>query len=162
MVGVTREENDLHGWYSHHWTGWVKAMVQNRGGDYVKKRKRGETGYMHRNIEAAFSGNVLNQCGIYEWKARGTLDNQGDYVVYVGSTCRGRGSLGQRIKEYCWDGSHKSHLINRALDQGYELWVRVRVLANKVDSEEMENKLLNKYDYAWNTRLNGDIRDIPP
>ena len=162
MVRVKREENDLRGWYSHHWTGWVKAMVQNSGGDYVRARNRGEIGYMHRNIEGAFSDNVLNKCGIYEWKAKGTLDHQGDYVVYVGSTCRGRGSLGQRIKEYCRDGSHKSHFINRALFQGYEFWVRVKVSADKDDSGEMENKLLDKYDYAWNKRLNGDIRDIPP
>lgn len=95
MVKAKREKINLQGWYSQHWTGWVKAIVPNRGGDYV--RERNEFGFMHANIEVAFSDNVLNNCGIYEWKAKGTLDHQDDYVVYVGSTCRGRGSLRQRI-----------------------------------------------------------------
>ena len=162
MDRVERETNVLRGWYSHNWTGWVKAIVPNRGGDYVRERNGGHIGFMHANIEVAFSDNVLNKCGIYEWKAKGTLDHQDDYVVYVGSTCRKRGSLGQRIKEYCRDGSHKHHFINTALRQEYELWVRVRVSIDKDDSGKMENKFLDKYDYAWNTRLNGDIRDIPP
>lgn len=161
MVKAKREEIKLRGWYSQHWTGWVKAMVPNSGGDYV--RERTGDGYMHTNIERAFINNVLNECGIYEWKAVGTLDHQGDYVVYVGSTCRKRGSLKRRIKEYCRDGSHKSHFINRALSQGYELWVRVRVSTDKDVSGKMENQFLNNYNYAWNTRLNGQTRNnIPP
>ena len=162
MVKAKREKINLQGWYSQHWTGWVKAMVPNSGGDYVRERKGDHIGYMHRKIEGAFSDNVLNECGIYEWKAKGTSDRHGDYVVYVGSTCRGRGSLGQRIKEYCRDGSHKRNFINRALSQGYELWVRVRVSTDKDVSGKMENQFLNNYDYAWNTRLNGQTRNIPP
>ena len=82
-------------------------------------------------------------------------------VVYVGSTCRTkRGALRSRILEYCTNGSHKDDLINNALDDGYELCVRVKITRGRQAAEDEENDLLDQYDYAWNTRGNGEIRDI--
>lgn len=60
-------------------------------------------------------------------------------------------------------------LINEALERGYEFWVRVKIVTGchpyKEDAEvaeDMENKLLDRYDYAWNVRRNGRVRNILP
>ena len=52
--------------------------------------------------------------------------------------------------------------MNEALTKRYELWVRVKTSEGRDNAEDMENKLLDKYDYAWNFRENGEIRHIPP
>ena len=74
-------------------------------------------------------------------------------------------ALGSRIREYCTDGSHKADRINRALERGYELWVRVKVASGRQPKERagsMENDLLDKYDYMWNIRRNkGRKRYLP-
>ena len=140
------------------WTDWVKAMVpQNAGGNNLKRRKGNHIGFICTNIRTAFP----KCCGIYEWRATRRRHN---YVVYVGSTCRAKeGALRQRINEYCTNGSHKANLINDALNRGYELWVRVKVSDSneEEDAENMENELLERYNYAWNVRNNA-IRNILP
>ena len=160
---LKRESNNLRGSHAHGWTDWVRAMVPTDEEYYDQARNRGHFGFMCTDIRAAFPNRTLELCGIYEWQAVGTFDHQPNYVVYVGSTCRRkRGALGQRINEYCQKGSHKYDLINEALIKGYELWVRVKTSDGKKDAEDMENKLLEKYDYAWNKRRNRRIRDILP
>lgn len=79
-----------------------------------------------------------------------------------------------RILEYCTNGSHKDDLINDALRRGYELQVRVKVVGRMWNpvrriwhpreevAENEENKLLATYNYAWNKRNNGQIREILP
>ena len=159
---LERESNHLRGAHSHGWTGWVRAMVPNEE-EQFQARDGGHFGFMRRNMRAAFPDKTLEECGIYEWQAVGTPVHPHNYVVYVGSTCRGkRGALGQRINEYCKKGSHKRDLINNTLRERYELWVRVKTLNTKKDAQDMENKLLDNYDYAWNERRNEQIRDIPP
>ena len=146
------------------WTDWVKAMVPpNAQGNNLQRRRGNHIGFICKDIKTAFS-NEARYCGIYEWQAIGTLRNQPDYVVYVGSTCRAKeGALRQRINEYCTNGSHKANLINDALNRGYELWVRVKVSDSneEEDAENMENELLERYNYAWNVRNNA-IRNILP
>ena len=161
---LKRESKKLRGAHAHGWTDWVRAMVPNEE-EQFQARDGGHFGFMRRNMRAAFPNKTLEECGIYEWQAVGTLARQHNYVVYVGSTCRGKsGALKQRIKEYCKKGSHKRDLINNTLRKGYELWVRVKTSAlnTKEDAEDMENRLLENYDYAWNKRKNRRIRDIPP
>ena len=161
---LERESNNLRGAHAHGWTDWVRAMVPNEE-EQFQARDDGHFGFMRRNMRAAFDEGTLEKCGIYEWQAVGTPVHQHNYVVYVGSTCRGKsGALKQRIKEYCKKGSHKRDLINNTLREGYELRVRVKTSAlnTKEDAQDMENKLLKKYDYAWNERQNEQIRDIPP
>ena len=149
-----------------HWTDWVKAMVPpNVKGNNTNRPRAGQVGSICTDIESAFPDEA-GKCGIYEWKAKGTLLNQPTRVVYVGSTCRGKpGALRRRIKEYCTNGSHKANLINDALNRGYELWVRVKTSKKeekkREDAENMENELLEKYNYAWNVRNNA-IRNILP
>ena len=97
-------------------------------------------------------------------------------MVYVGCTCRQRNdrSLTDRLSEYARNGSHKADLIDRALRNGYQIWVRTKKVnlegqqrgqcgaPNRVESqreaERMENVLLAKYDYKWNIRNNENIR----
>lgn len=99
--------------------------------------------------------------GIYEWSAKRNRRGAKRKVVYVGSTCRSkRGSLSKRILEYCRNGSHKARKIDDALQRKYELWVRVKSSANKKEAEKEENELLEQYNYAWNKRNNGKMRNI--
>ena len=140
------------------WSKWVKAMVPD-GPDDEDYENRGDRqdGLMCTNIKHA----LPERCGIYEWRVERTDEGQPNVVVYVGSTCRNKqGALRSRILEYCTNGSHKHDLINDALLHGYELSVRVKITGSRLAAEKEENELLNKYDYAWNIRNNGNIRDI--
>lgn len=82
-------------------------------------------------------------------------------MVYVGSTCPRKKDGGvclrlkSRIIRYCRYGNHREVLINDALSQGYELWVRYKEAGSAEEAQEWENNLLDKYDYAWNERRNG-------
>lgn len=151
----TRRENGRPS--KEGWSDWSKAMVPFRyNANGVKKRTRGNQGYIVRDIKRAFPYKAT-KCGIYEWKAKKPRGISA--VVYIGSTCRRKpGSLRDRIKEYCNNGSHKAALINDALHRGYTLLVRVKVARSTENAEELENALLDRYDYAWNERRNGDIR----
>lgn len=147
------------------WSDWEKALVP-LDDDLEHRGKPKQVGLMCSSIKDAFPCEA-ECCGIYEWKAVGTFHGQPDHVVYIGSTCRSKpGALRHRILEYCTNGSHNKELINEALNRGYELWVRVKIvnewLPSKEDAEDMENDLLDRYDYAWNVRNNGRIRDVLP
>ena len=147
------------------WSSWEKAIVPDQPlDDDCETRGHDQKGLMWKEIRNVLP-DVMRRCGIYEWQARGTFVGQPDeVVVYVGSTCRRKqGALRGRILEYCVNGSHKSAIINTALERGYELWVRVKTsdAGTRIDAENMENELLEKYDYAWNFRNNGrTIRHI--
>lgn len=104
---------------------------------------------------------IEDLCGIYEWRA--TQPDQPNTVVYVGSTCTRNAQfdlLSNRIFRYCKYGNHKRDLINDALSRGYELWVRVKYADNEKNAKQMENALLESYDYAWNKRQNGGDNGI--
>lgn len=68
-----------------------------------------------------------------------------------------------RIIRYCKYGNHKRELINDALRNGYEMWVRVKVDRSERDAQNKENELVDEHDYAWSKRRNGGVdgmRDI--
>lgn len=145
------------------WSRWVRAIVPAEDpddmiGQHYESRGDGQTGVICGNIRIVLPDEMA-QCGIYEWKAV-SVDNRQLKVVYVGSTCRAkRGALRARVLEYCTSGSHKEDLINKALEGGYELWVRVKTCGNdRGAAEDMENELLETYNYAWNFRNNVAIR----
>ena len=150
------------------WSIWEPAMVPMRPGLLVDFERRGsnQAGLICSSIRNAFPLQARH-CGIYEWRAKGTLPHQPSHIVYLGSTCRTKpGALRGRILEYCANGSHKRNLINDALGRGYELWVRVKIVEGRnptqKKAEDMENALLAGYDYAWNIRNNGQRRRILP
>ena len=106
------------------------------------------------------------RCAIYEWRA---VRNGESYVVYVGSTCRdpntaqcarGTCSLIQRVKEYASNRPHKVELIDDALGKGFNLQIRFKKYNTQEEALEFEHKHLDKFDYAWNKRRNGNIRHI--
>lgn len=129
-------------------------------GNNLEPRGPNQTGLICSSIRSAFPDQA-QYCGIYEWQAR--RSDQPNRVVYVGSTCsRKPGSLRDRILEYCTNGSHKDRPINNALRTGYVLWVRVKSARDRETAEDLENELLDHYNYAWNERCNGAFRDILP
>ena len=133
----------------------------------TEERGPDQDGYMWSDIDNELC-EVGRLCGIYEFQARGTKNGQLESaVVYFGSTCPREADDGKclklksRIIRYCRYGNHKAHLINDALRRGYELWVRYNKTGGSAKkAKEWESDLLNKYDYAWNERSNGSIRDI--
>ena len=142
------------------WSDWELAMAPVPLGFEPRGPNQGL-------IRSGIRNALSLQFGIYEWRAKGTLRGQPNHVVYLGSTCTVKpGALRGRILQYCTNGSHKQDLINDALGKSYELWVRVKIVEGRNPSREnaeaMENALLNRYDYAWNTRINGQIRYILP
>ena len=148
------------------WSVWIKAMIPPyyTAFNHLNLRGPNQVGFISSEIREAFPI-LVGHCGIYEWGVKRPLLGENKIrVVYVGSTCRLKpGAFKSRIQDYCRDGSHKEDLINVALLKGYELWVRVKPTGvnRKLNAERMENKLLAKYDYAWNERNNGNcIRDI--
>ena len=110
---------------------------------------------LHHDVGAGF--------GIYEWQAR-KIENGNDkmIVVHIGSTSRSypESSLRDRVVEYCVNGAHKKEQIDNALENGYEMWVRVKSAPDRETAEDLEDELLDAYDYAWNTRRNGSMRDV--
>lgn len=131
------------------WSIWRTAMVPPEGvGDVLEPRGPNQVGFICSSIRNAFPGQA-EHCGIYEWQARGALHCQPNHVVYVGSTCSCKPELLRgRILEYCTNGSHKDHLINDALRRGYKLWVRVKSAQDRETAEDLENELLDHYNYA--------------
>jgi hypothetical protein len=132
------------------WSTWRKVMVQGRNrGDGYTNRNNGHVGSYR--LAQDFPGRGV--CGIYEWMVR---RRPKEMVVYVGSSCNaGSTPLRGRILQYCRNGSHKANLINHALRSGYELHLRWKTFRDVEQSQEAENILLSKYNYAWNIRNNG-------
>ena len=109
-------------------------------------------------------------CGIYELKV---VKGETEAVVYIGSTHREPPvmSLYQRLSEYMKDGSHIKKIIQRALNQGFAIharWIKLsqdlcdkKCKENGINiAEELENRYLKQFDYAWNTRGNDTRRQI--
>ena len=69
---------------------------------------------------------------------------------YVGETSNEK----QRISEYARSGSHLSDIINWHLRQGWHLYYRSQSLPTKKDAKEMQDRLLARFKYDWNDKLN--------
>ena len=148
------------------WSKWTNAMVPPlyAVGENFQRRGPNQVGFMSSSIKRALPY-LARLCCIYEWGVKRPLLGETKMrVVYVGSICRViPGASRDRIQSYCRDGSHKENLMNLALLKGYELSVCVKPTRtrSKLNAEKMENKLLDKYNYAWNKQNNGNrVRDI--
>ena len=80
-------------------------------------------------------------------------------------------SLYLRLSEYMKHGSHIRKIIQRALNDNFEIHVRWIKLSEEICgkrfnetgekiAEELENRYLDRFDYAWNKRRNGNRRKI--
>jgi hypothetical protein len=130
-----------------NWTPWRVVMVLDQN----------HHGYINRNEGHAGSYKLganpcPDACGIYEWKM---TNHEREVVVYVGRSCNDGNSLRGRIIQYCQNVSHKSDLINHALNNQYNLEVRYRVFPGVAECTVAEDLLLRRYNYAWNVRANG-------
>ena len=159
----------IKGWV---WSDWVLAMTPDKRNNNFRSRTTEEhdrPGYKITKAELRRQFGDQNPCGIYEWMARDTNDIKKEYVVYIGSTCRGSaGNFIDRIYEYCTNGRHKEVLINSALEKRYELLVRYKGSGATVSQDHKrkaecdENTVLKYFDYAWNIRSAKQIaRNLP-
>ena len=65
------------------------------------------------------------------------------------------------------NGSHIRRIIQRALNEGFKIyvrWLKIRVLFPRENvrelAEDVENDYLDEYDYPWNERENVERRKI--
>ena len=159
-----REDSRLHSPQSENWSKWKTAMVPLYDRINTVNRHQNQVGFIWKYI--LNDGNLPELCGIYEWRA--IRQDQPNRVVYVGSTCTRCGNsyepLQSRILGYCSHGNHKEALINDALTKGYTLEVRYKQAWNELQARNLENELLDMFNYAWNERRNGGkcgIRLLP-
>ena len=146
------------------------APKDTRRKQNLEERGKGHVGFKNKRLAvrlAKENPRVGALCGVYEWKVKVPRDGEDEEdeedeevsprVVYVGSTCANR--QGQRMKNrivaYTQHGNHKRDLINDALRRGCELWVRFKPTRDEDEAMEEENKLLSRFNYAWNIRNNG-------
>ena len=82
-------------------------------------------------------------------------------ALYLGNSAR-KTKVGvyNRVHEYCKNGSHIRNLVEDALDKGYDLLFRVASVRKRKDTKTFEGKLLDEYDYAWNSNRNGERRYV--
>ena len=154
-----RENSNLQSPLSQDWSAWKTAMVPLNDGRNITSRGQNQVGFIWKYI--LNDHNLIELCGIYEWRA--VRQDQPNRVIYVGSTCTRCGHyepLQSRILGYCSHGNHKADLINDALTKGYTLEVRYKQAWNEQQARNLENELLDMYDYAWNKRRNGGKRGI--
>lgn len=69
---------------------------------------------------------------------------------YVGETSNERA----RLLCYARSGSHLSKIINWHLQQGWWLYYRGYAVDTKEEAKRLQDGLLGKFDYDWNTILN--------
>jgi len=92
-----------------------------------------------------------NGAACYELGTGGTRGGRIQWH-YVGET----GNERARISCYARNGSHLSETINWHLRRGWCLYYRARAFATKELAKQMQDNLLRRFKYDWNTILNGD------
>lgn len=68
-------------------------------------------------------------------------------IVYVGETVNER----SRLSSYARDGSHLASVIDLHLACGYSLLYRAQALNSKAAAKRMQDSLLARFHYPWNT-----------
>lgn len=71
-------------------------------------------------------------------------------IVYVGETSNEK----RRVAAYAQHGSHLSQVIRRHLRDGWHLFYRGCATRSKRSAVEMQDNLLDRWDYPWNISLN--------
>ena len=102
--------------------------------------------------------------GVYEF-AVAKSPNATRYKTYVGTTK----SVSGRHGSYLRDGDHIKNFLDAAVKSGLFVMRRVRYVIPKpqlpehqielaaVVAEQTETRFLGKYNYAWNSRQNGNV-----
>lgn len=102
--------------------------------------------------------------GVYEFAV--AKSPKGDrYKTYIGTTK----SVRDRHGSYLRDGDHIKHFLDSAVRSGLFVMRRIRYIIPKpklpdhqielaaVVAEQTETRFLGKYNYAWNSRQNGNL-----
>ena len=160
---IFREEQDpdnnlFKGW---EWSEWYPIMAPGRLRykltNWHDRAEQSPGIRIRRNtLDQLFSG-ARYEDTVYEMMmVRRTLK----VPVYLGQT----GEVSERINQYCTNGSHIKDFINRALNCEYIIFVRAKMNREQNNSDtnpsDVEYLALKKYDYAWNTKNNGDKRAV--
>ena len=102
--------------------------------------------------------------GVYEF-AVAKSPSATRYKTYVGTTK----SVRDRHGSYLRDGDHIKHFLDSAVKNGLFVMRRIRYIIPKtqlpdhqtelaaVVAEQTETRFLGKYNYAWNSRQNGNV-----
>ena len=139
------------------WSSWIRAVVLPQKVNDLRRFDLREPGlvsrYISRRNPFGDSGNSAH--GLFEFEARASYRKK--MVVFLGRPTMDR-SLHQQILEHCFE-SRQRKLIDDALEYGYELYVRIKPLANAEQEEEEWQDILSEYDYAWNSQIRGPIRE---
>eukprot|EP00112_Aurelia_sp_Birch-Aquarium-sp1_P001736 Seg119.4 transcript_id=Seg119.4/GoldUCD/mRNA.D3Y31 product="hypothetical protein" protein_id=Seg119.4/GoldUCD/D3Y31 len=133
------------------WSSWKRAVVPAQNVDEVRRFDARGIGLVSRNISRRnpFGHGGNSQHGLFEFEVRAPYGNR--MVVFLGRPTYG--SLYQQIKEHCIGqgfGSRQKRLIDDAVKYGYELYVRIKPLANAEEEEAEWQDILDECDYAWN------------
>ena len=97
--------------------------------------------------------------GVYEFaitKEQPFFGQKKRYKVYVGHS----GSIRTRHQKYFKTGDHLLQYFDAALKDGCTIWRRCKYVKTKEKAIYWENKILQKYDYAWNAHHNNRKRKI--
>nr|XP_039268512.1 uncharacterized protein LOC120343409 [Styela clava] len=144
------DDRDLFKKWRGKWSGFVTVMKpsirKDKNGSY---EERNGDGYRLRRSDMEKLDLFSGDDGIYEWRIRETRE-----VVYVGkSESSSDCSVLDRVDQYCTDGSHLATKIDKVLEEGQALQVRVLLkIYTGEDAGEMEKEVLKKYKYPWNRR----------
>lgn len=139
------------------WSSWIRAVVLPRKVNDLRRFDQREPGFVSRNISRRnpFGDDGDSAHGLFEFEARASYRKR--MVVFLGRPTMDR-SLHQQILEHCFE-SRQKRLIDDAVESGYELYVRIKPLSNAEEEEEEWSDILHDYDYAWNSQINGPIRE---
>lgn len=109
-------------------------------GSWTALRKLAESEYWY--------GDVLDYEGpaCYELVIAGPRGGS-PQIVYVGETVNER----SRLSSYARHGSHLAAIINFHLALGYSLLYRAHALTSKAAAKRMQDSLLARFHYPWNT-----------
>ena len=72
------------------------------------------------------------------------------HIVYVGETS----NESKRIIAYAKHGSHLSKIVHSHLVDGWHLYYHARTAATKEEAVQTQDRLLARWDYDWNIKLN--------
>ena len=148
-----RENSNLQFPQGQHWSTWKRAMVPLYNGTNTVNRHQNQAGFIWKYI--LYDGNL--RMASYSTGPAKSSRLRWKHVLKLWPLWT---TAKQNIVGYCSHGNHKADLINDALTRGYTLEVRYNQAWNETQARELENELLDMYDYAWNVRRNGNIRAV--
>ncbi|XP_045160569.2 uncharacterized protein LOC123525524 [Mercenaria mercenaria] len=130
-------DNNLPG----EWSKWSKIMKPGEVEQDWEWRDEKFIGFKVKNLDGIFRDDY----GVFELAVE---KPDRDTIVHVG-----KGKVLSELKKYCkinTDGSYNSVQISDALAKRCSILVRYRDVQSKQDAEDVEQYLVDRYEYPWN------------